>query len=336
MRDGFIKVAAGTPKIRVADCHYNAEQIFTMMRDADQKGVRVLVLPELCITGVTCGDLFYQDVLIRGAEEALGTVLEATKNLDMLTVVGLPVRCTWDGKLYNCAALIRKGEILGLVPKVNLPAGSELQQSRWFASGLDTDFSVKLCGQETALSDKGLFFCRNMPDLVIGVEVGEDLWAVEPPSTALAQGGAALILNPAASSDYVGRAEYRRAMVTGQSSRLVCGYVSAGAGEGESTTDLVFGGHNMIAENGEMLAQQRFSSVIEPHRCSDFHKLLCFFLQQRDNAGSATFRLPFSLSVLADYIATDRSAMVRELKKMREEGILSGSGRDITLCTDLL
>ena len=129
MRDGFIKVAAGTPKIRVADCRYNAEQIFTLMREAARQGVRVLCLPELCLTGYTCGDLFFQDTLLKGAEEGLATILEATKGLDMVTAVGLPVRC--DNKLYNCAALIQKGEILGLIPKTHIPNYGEFYEGRW-------------------------------------------------------------------------------------------------------------------------------------------------------------------------------------------------------------
>ena len=144
MRDGFVKVAAGTPRIRVADCHYNAEQIFTMMREADQQGVRVLCLPELCLTGYTCGDLFLQDTLLRGAEEGLKTILEATRNLDLVAAVGLPVRNKWDGKLYNCAALIQQGEILGLVPKIHLPNYGEFYEKRWFASGKDVDDSITL------------------------------------------------------------------------------------------------------------------------------------------------------------------------------------------------
>ena len=147
MRDGFIKVAAGTPKIRVADCRYNAEQIFTMMREADKQGVKVLCLPELCLTGYTCGDLFLQDTLLCGAEEGLQTILEATRNLDMVTVLGLPVRCKWDNKLYNCAAVIQSGEILGLVPKTYLPNYGEFYEQRWFASGAGVETSVDLCGE---------------------------------------------------------------------------------------------------------------------------------------------------------------------------------------------
>ncbi len=260
MRDGFVKVAAGTPRIRVADCHYNAEQIFTMMREADQQGVRVLCLPELCLTGYTCGDLFLQDTLLCGAEEGLNTILEATRNLDLVAAVGLPVRDKWDGKLYNCAALIQQGEILGLVPKVHLPNYGEFYEKRWFASGKDVDHTITLCGQDVCLSDRQIWACEEVPDLVIGVEICEDLWAPEPPSAALARSGATLILNLSASNETVGKANYRRNLVAGQSGRLLCGYVYADAGEGESTTDLVFSGHNIIAENGSLLAERRFAA----------------------------------------------------------------------------
>lgn len=260
MRDGFIKVAAGTPRIRVADCRYNAEQIFTLMRQAARQGVRVLCLPELCLTGYTCGDLFFQPTLLRGAEDGLATVLEATRNLDMIAAVGLPVACRWDHKLYNCAAIVHKGEILGLVPKTHLPNYGEFYEQRWFASGAGVDTSVALCGQEVPLSDRNLFVCGDMPNLALGVEICEDLWAPVPPSVLLARAGATLILNLSASDEVVSKAEYRRQLAAGQSARLVCGYVYADAGEGESSTDLVFAGHNLIAENGTLLAQRRFST----------------------------------------------------------------------------
>ena len=260
MRDGFVKVAAGTPAIRVADCRYNAEQIFTLMREAAKQGVKVLALPELCLTGYTCGDLFLQPTLLRGAEEGLATILEATKNLDMVTAVGLPVWNKWDNKLYNCAAVIQSGEILGLAPKTYLPNYGEFYEQRWFASGAGVDAAVPLCGREVSLSDTGLFACGDMPHLVIGVEICEDLWAPEPPSIRAARAGATLILNLSASNETVGKADYRRSLVAGQSGRLLCGYVYADAGEGESSTDLVFGGHNMIAENGVLLTEQRFAA----------------------------------------------------------------------------
>ena len=260
MRDGFVKVAAGTPSIRVADCRYNAEQIFTLMREAHRQGVRVLCLPELCLTGYTCGDLFLQPTLLRGAEEGLQTILEATKNLDMVTAIGLPVWNKWNNKLYNCAAVIQNGEILGLTPKTHLPNYGEFYEQRWFASGAGVDTMVSLCGQEVSLSDTELYACNDMPNLVLGVEICEDLWAPEPPSIRAARAGATLILNLSASNETVGKAAYRRSLVCGQSGRLLCGYVYADAGEGESSTDLVFAGHNMIAENGVLLAERRFAA----------------------------------------------------------------------------
>ena len=170
MRDGFVKVAAGTPKIRVADCRYNAEQIFTLMREADKQGVRVLCLPELCLTGYTCGDLFLQDTLLRGAEEGLKTILEATRNLDMVAAVGLPVRC--GSKLYNCAAVIHKGELLGLIPKTYLPNYGEFYEKRWFEPAPEEEyFCLTLCGQTTYLGRNQLFKCDELPELVIGVEI---------------------------------------------------------------------------------------------------------------------------------------------------------------------
>ena len=260
MRDGFISVAAGTPKIRVADCRYNAEQIFTLMREADKQGVKILALPELCLTGYTCGDLFLQDTLLRGAEEGLQTVLEATRNLDIVTALGLPVWDKWDNKLYNCAAVIQKGEILGLVPKAYLPNYGEFYEQRWFASGSGVEHGIELCGQHVSLCTNQTFACDTMPNLVIGVEICEDLWAPAPPSVELARKGATVILNLSASNELVGKADYRRSLVTGQSARLMCGYVYADAGEGESTTDVVFTGHNLIAENGTLLAERRFAT----------------------------------------------------------------------------
>ncbi len=260
MRDGFISVAAGTPKIRVADCRYNAEQIFTLMREADKQGVKVLVLPELCLTSYTCGDLFLQDTLLQGAEEGLQTILEATRNLDIVTALGLPVWDKWDNKLYNCAAVIQKGEILGLVPKSYLPNYGEFYEQRWFASGSGVEHGIELCGQHVSLCVNQTFACDTMPNLVIGVEICEDLWAPAPPSVELARKGATVILNLSASNELVGKADYRRSLVTGQSARLMCGYVYADAGEGESTTDVVFTGHNLIAENGTLLAERRFAT----------------------------------------------------------------------------
>ena len=258
MRDGFVKVAAGTPGIRVADCAHNAGQIIDLMGQAERQGVKVLALPELCLTGYTCGDLFLQDTLLRGAEDALERILRETADLELVAALGLPVRCS--NKIYNCAAVIQKGEILGLIPKRYLPNYGEFYEQRWFASGAGLEGSVELCGQCVDLCPNQLFFCDTMPDLVVGVELCEDLWAPAPPSVELARKGATVILNLSASNELVGKADYRRALVTGQSARLMCGYVYADAGEGESSTDLVFTGHNMVAENGALLAERRFAT----------------------------------------------------------------------------
>ena len=255
MRDGFIKVAAATPEVKVAHCDYNAKACIALIEQAAEQGVKVLTFPELVLTGATCGDLLYQDTLIRGAEEALNQVLEATADLDMLIAIGLPVRGEWDGKLYNCAAVISSGSILALVPKTHLTQA----EGRWFSVCSGDDAGAVICGERCDLSPKALFACSSVAELIVGVEIGADLYAPVAPSAALAQAGATLILNPAAHNAMVGADDYRRALVTGQSGRLLCGYVSANAGEGESTTDLVFTGHNLIAERGELLAETDFA-----------------------------------------------------------------------------
>ena len=336
MRDGFISVAAGTPKIRVADCRYNAEQIFTMMREADKQGVKVLCLPELCLTGYTCGDLFLQDTLLCGAEEGLQTILEATRNLDMVTVLGLPVRCKWDNKLYNCAAVIQSGEILGLVHKTYLPNYGEFYEQRWFASGAGVETSVDLCGETVDMDAAGLFACEKVPNLVLGVEICEDLWATEPPSARLARGGATVILNLSASNELVGKSGYRRNLVVGQSGRLVCGYVYADAGEGESTTDLVFTGHNMIAENGALLAERRFAtgltiSEIDVDRLAyERRRMTTFNGQRQADLWRASFSLPLEETRLTRAVspapfvpadAEDRAERCNEILKIAALGL---------------
>ena len=263
MKDGFICVAAGTPKVRVADCRYNAEQIFTMMREADKQGVKILALPELCLTGYTCGDLFLQDTLLDGAAEGLRTILEATRHLEILTALGMPVRA--GGKLYNCAVVIQKGSVLAVVPKTYLPNYGEFYETRWFRSGADCGDDLWPFDDVLAFNSYGgigqcLIDCPDVPGLKVGVEICEDLWAGDPPSRRLAEAGATVILNLSASNEVVGKAAYRRQLAVGQSGRLCCAYVYADAGEGESTTDLVFTGHNMIAENGALLAEHRFST----------------------------------------------------------------------------
>jgi len=261
MRDGFIKVAAGTPEIKVADCAYNAQACIGLIREAQAQGVKVLCLPELCLTGYTCGDLFLQETLLAGAENALKTVLEATREVDMLIAVGLPVR--YNHKLFNCAAVLCKGELLGVAPKVNIPNYSEFYEARWFASARELSedsFSIQLAGQTTNFLASLIFRCANYPLLTVGVEICEDLWVADTPATRLAAGGATLILNPSASDEIVGKDSYRRTLLAATSGRLACGYVYADAGWGESSTDLIYAGHNIIAENGSVLAERRFET----------------------------------------------------------------------------
>ena len=257
MKDGFISVACGAPKLRLADCDYNAEQTFTMMRAAEKAGVKVLVLPELGLTGYTCGDLFYQESLLRGAEQALATVLEATRNLEVVTAVGLPVRV--KDCLYNCAAVIQKGQILGLVPKTHLPNYGEFYEKRWFSPAPEEAEYVDLCGQVSVPFAAGqIFSCQNVPGLTLGFEICEDLWAPDSPSVKMARSGAAVIGNLSASNEVLGKTAYRRQLATTQSAKLLCGYVYSSSGPGESTSDVVFGAHQMIAENGTLLAERRF------------------------------------------------------------------------------
>ena len=333
MKDGFICVAAGTPKLRLADCDYNAEQTFTMMRQADKAGVKVLVLPELGLTGYTCGDLFYQDALLRGAEQALSTVLEATRNLEVVTAVGLPVR--YRGKLYNCAAVIQKGRILGVVPKSHLPNYGEFYEKRQFASAPEDGGSLSLCGQDGVLFQAGqIFRCENLPELTLGFEICEDLWVPDSPSVRMAQAGATIIGNLSASNDLIGKDAYRRQLVTMQSAKLLCGYVYASAGEGESTSDVVFGAHQMIAENGTLLGEKRFEnglliSEIDVQRLC-YERRRTQVVDSASAPGGIAFSLTPSAAKLTRYVAPqpfvpegreDRDARCREILLIASLGL---------------
>lgn len=255
MEQGFIKVAAVTPKIKVADPIYNAESICECLQEAYEKGAKIIVLPELCLTGYTCGDLFSQELLLTEAKKALAVVAEATSDRDALVFVGLPVER--DGKLYNVAAVLQNGGILGMVPKANIPSYAEFYEGRHFAEGNAEPVSFWFDGEEIPFGTNILFSCTNVPGLVIGAEICEDLWVATPPATNHALMGATVIVNLSASGETVGKDEYREMLVKSSSARLLCGYVYASAGEGESTQDLVFGGHNLIAENGTVLAQSK-------------------------------------------------------------------------------
>ncbi len=332
MRDGFIPVGCGTPSLRLADCDYNAEQTFLMMRKAEKAGVKVLVLPELGLTGYSCGDLFYQDALLRGAKQALSTVLEATRNLEVVTAVGLPVQ--YDCKLYNCAAIIQKGRILGVVPKTHLPNYGEFYEKRWFAPAPRESQRMDLCGQEASFGAGQVFPCRELPDLTLGFEICEDLWAPESPSVAMAQAGAVIIGNLSASNEVIGKDAYRRQLVTMQSAKLLCGYVYSSAGDGESTSDLVFGAHQLIAENGAILAERRFEgglliSEIDVRKLA-YERRRTQTLKSASAPGGTGFSLTLSDTKLTRYVAPmpfvpegkeDRDARCREILLMASLGL---------------
>lgn len=250
--NGFIRAAAASPALRVADCTYNADQIIGVMREYAEKNVQLLCLPEFALTGYTCSDLFLQDTLLRGAEDGLAAILKASEGLNVVVLVGLPVR--HNGKLYNCAAVLCNGELLGLVPKVHLPNYGEFYEKRHFIHGMREPECIELAGQETLIGTNLLFACKQLPAFVLAAEVCEDLWSPIPPSCAHALAGATVVANLSASDETVGKAAYRRELVCGQSARLLCAYLYADAGHGESTTDMTFAGHNLIAENGSLLA----------------------------------------------------------------------------------
>ncbi len=256
--DGFFRIAAATPRIRVADVEGNAEAILACVRDAAARGVGALVLPELCLCGYTCADLFLDRTLLRACEHALARLLAETSDLPILFTVGLPV--ARDENIFNCAAVCCAGRLLGLTVKENLPNYSEFYERRWFAPApLNPMAPVSFAGSRPVPMGSGLVYrCDDpgMESVVIGVEICEDLWVPAPPSIAMAtEGAATIILNPSASDETIGKAEYRRELVCGQSARLYCAYAYADAGAGESTTDLVFAGENLIAENGSLLAR---------------------------------------------------------------------------------
>ena len=253
MNYGFVKTAVVTPKIKVADVAYNGAEIERLMKEASAGGAGIIVFPELCLTGYTCGDLFSQDLLVSSAKEELIRLVKISESVCGLCFVGLP----WEnrGKLYNVAAAFEGGQLLGIVPKTFLPNHAEFSEARTFAPGRKGYEYIDFEGELVPFGTSLLFTCENMKNLVVAAEICEDLWTPNPPSVSHALHGATVIVNLSASDETTGKCEYRRQLIAGQSARLLCGYVFASAGEGESTTDLVFGGHNLIAENGVILAE---------------------------------------------------------------------------------
>ncbi len=258
MKDGFVKVAAASPDLRVADPAYNAGEIVDLIRRADDLGVKILVFPELSITGYTCGDLFFQKSLQKAADDALLSVVKDTALSDALVFVGYPF--LKSGKLYNTAAVIKNGKVLALIPKKNLPSYGEFYETRWFTPAPENIEYADIFGEKVPFGNKLIFDASVPSTLSIGCEICEDLWVPESPSQRLALNGASVIVNLSASDEIIGKAEYRKNLVSSVSARLVCGYIYADAADGESTTDMVFTGSNIIAENGTILAASAFNS----------------------------------------------------------------------------
>lgn len=252
MHNGFIKVAAAIPMVRVADCRTNTERIESLMAQAEGRGAEIICLPELGVTGYTCQDLFQQQLLLDETEVALLRLMEFSRSLDIISIIGVPV--SFGGCLYNCAAVIQHGKIHGFVPKTFIPNYKEFYEQRWFASAdtLPKNTTLKFCGQNVPLAARLLF---STGSVTFGIEICEDLWSVTPPSCDLSLMGAEIIFNLSASNDLIGKADYLRALIESQSARCLCGYVYAGSGYGESTQDLVFGGRAYVAENGHILAE---------------------------------------------------------------------------------
>lgn len=253
----YIRVAVAVPKIKIADTKSNVEEILSIIKKAVlEKHARVVVFPELCITGYTCADLFNQKTLIKGSEDALNYLLNETKELNILIAVGMPIKA--DNQLFNCAVLIKSGMILGAVPKTYIPNYNEFYEKRWFASSVSRiSNKVILCGHEVPFNEN-LLFKDKISELCIGVDVCEDLWVNIPPSSYHTLFGANLILNLSASNETIGKPDYRRDIVSIQSAKCITAYAYSSAGETESTTDVVFSGHSLIAENGALLKEERF------------------------------------------------------------------------------
>ncbi len=258
MKQGFIKTAAGSVGITVADTSLNAGRITERISEADRSGVNLLVLPELCLTGYTCGDLFLSDALLDSVEPSLEKICADTAGAYPVTVLGLPFR--YLGKLFNCAAVIHGGRILGLVPKTYIPGYGEFYEARQFSSGKilgDDVRTVKLCGQDVPFGNGIVFRHEALRDYSFGIEICEDLWVPCPPCERLTDSGANIICNPSASDEVIGKEGYRRLLVSSTSARLACGYVYSNAAPSESTQDMVFSNHHIIAENGTLLAENR-------------------------------------------------------------------------------
>lgn len=253
---GFIRVGAAVPKCKLADCIYNKDKLIQLMQKAAEKQIQVLVFPELSITTYTCGDLFFQFSLLESAQKGLSDIVSASQSIDVFTVVGLPIAA--DNQIFNCAVAIYRGKILGVVPKTFLPNYGEFYEKRWFSSASELiSKEITLCGQKVPIGADLLFTAEQIPYCKIGVELCEDLWSPIPPSSYQAVAGATILLNPSASNELATKYDYRKKLISQQSSRCIGAYVYSSSGVGESTQDMVFSGHGIIYENGSLLAESK-------------------------------------------------------------------------------
>lgn len=255
MQYGFVKVCAATPQIKVADVEFNEKQIIKAIKESAKNGSQLTVFPELSLCGYTCGDLFNQTALLSSCDDAFKKICKATEDVDTLVFIGAPV--AYCGRLYNCAVAVAHGEILGAVPKTYLPNYGEFYEKRNFSSAPKTPLTVEIGGNEVLFDTRLIFSANNCNDFTVAAEICEDVWAPQSPSIQHARAGANIIVNLSCSNETVGKAEYRRKLIEIQSAKLVAGYVYCDSGDGESTTDAVFSGHNIIAENGKILAESK-------------------------------------------------------------------------------
>lgn len=272
MKDGFIKVAAITPKVKVCDVEFNTGEIMKEMEKANSQGVKIGVFPELSITGYSCRDLFFQNTLLNEAKDALLALAEFTLHLDAMFFVGLPFM--YHSKLYNVAAALSHGRVLGIIPKSYIPGYGEFYETRQFTPGMNATVLVQIGEDMVPMGRQLMFTCEDIPGLIVGAEICEDLWAPGPPSNNLVYSGATIICNLSASNEIIAKSEYRRELVKGQSGRLFCGYIYASAGMGESTQDTVYSGHRIIAENGGVLAEGELFSEDQTITEIDVQKII--------------------------------------------------------------
>ena len=332
MKDGFLKIACATPDVRVGDCDYNTDRILELISQAHAQGVKIICFPELSITGYTCGDLFLQETLLQSAQENLERIVKATKEMKIVSIVGVP--CCCRNKLYNCAAVIYNGTVLGGVPKTYIPDYGNAEEMRYFHAG---HASENMDEMYVPFGTNQVFYCEVFPELTFGVEICEDLYSAETPSAKLAKAGATLIFNLSASPAAAGKPEYRRMMVQAKSASLCCAYAFADAGIGESTTDLVFSGHNLIAENGKLLAEselfqnQMIVTEIDLHQiCAERRR--CNTFTEDEEMFRVEFSMDMEETTLTRHIPKNpfipedpavRSARCKDILQMQAVGLMS-------------